>query len=113
MDAGGAWRGGGRIGDGDLDGPAAPCCARPGRAGGSARDIRGAPGALGPAEVPPPTLSSATSGVRLVAEILVLWHELARDECRALWVADNGHPDPGGVERRDDHLSAELGGLRG
>src|SRR5918995_4727453 len=59
MDAGGAGRRSGGLGGGDLDGPAALRCARPGRAGGSARDTRGgAPGALGPAEVPPPTLSS-------------------------------------------------------
>jgi hypothetical protein len=57
--------------------------------------------------------SGAEGRVRLVAEIPVLWYELARDEGRPLWVGDDGHPDPGGVERRDDHLSPELGGLRG
>src|SRR5207247_1310313 len=52
------------------------------------------------------------NAARLAAEILVLWHEPARDERRALWVPDDSHPDPGGVERRDDHLPAEIGGLR-
>src|SRR6266511_3852929 len=73
------------------------------------------PGAIVGAGRPSPTLSLAgpDGRVRPAAEVLVLWHELARDERGALRVADDRHPDPGGVKRRDDHLSAELGGLRG
>src|SRR5829696_8889306 len=50
--------------------------------------------------------------VRLACEILILGHELAGNERRALRVADDGHPDPGGVEGRDDHRATELRGLR-
>ena len=59
-----------------------------------------------------PLLRGAGRRVRLAAEVPVLRHELARDERRALGVGDHGHPDPGGVERRDDHLAAQLGRLR-
>ena len=48
---------------------------------------------------------------RLGRQVLVLGHELARGERRALRVGDHGHPHPGGVERRHDHLAAELRGL--
>src|SRR5689334_9425699 len=50
---------------------------------------------------------------RLGAEVLVLGHELACDERRPLRVGDDGHSDPGRIERRDHHLSAELPRFRG
>ncbi len=51
--------------------------------------------------------------VRLAAEVHVLRDEPARDERRALRVGDDRHPDPGGVDGRDDHRPAELGGFCG
>src|SRR3954454_15135306 len=51
--------------------------------------------------------------VRLAVEIPVLRHKFARDEGRALRIREDRHPYPGGIERRDDHRAAELGGLRG
>src|SRR5262245_43908757 len=45
----------------------------------------------------------------LAAEVLVLEHELARDEGRALRVGDDGHPYPWRIERRDDDRADELG----
>ena len=44
-------------------------------------------------------------------QVLVLGHELGRRERRALRVGDDGHPDPRGVERRDEDRAAELGRL--
>jgi hypothetical protein len=62
--------------------------------------------------------SSRRSSSRLSAQV-VARNERARAERRALRVGDDRLPDgvrrgrPGRVERRDDDLSAELGGLRG
>src|SRR5512132_1274094 len=52
-------------------------------------------------------------GARPAAEVLVLEYELARDEGRTLRVGEDGYPNPRGIEWRDDHLAAELGGRLG
>ena len=59
------------------------------------------------------TRTLVTGPIGLAAEILVLRREPARGEGRALRVDQDRHPDPGRVERRDEHRSAELGGRRG
>ena len=52
-------------------------------------------------------LGGPDRGVRLTAEILVVRHELAGDEGRALRVAQHRHADPRRIERRCDHVSTE------
>src|SRR5919112_4065613 len=53
--------------------------------------------------------NSSGGGVAALAEVLVLRDELIRGERRALRVADDRRPHPRCVERRNDHLAAQLG----